>query len=810
MRKQIFTLLALACLTITSCTDDDLTNDYKGKLLSQNEINVSDADNSRIYTHNQSAAAKRFATRATTQFAHMDAPTVPASAVEASTASWSNTTLYLEAGRTYKISSGKAITMENIQINGTSANPTELYIEDGAVLDALSSGWFQINTRFNVYVLQGAKLSWGLDYNGAVANMPKNTFIYNWGTFKSTNGGVNVAEGAGFYTYAPATALYLNLSKSGMESGFKVSKGGELYCEVPVTVDCSNVPDRATTAYVGAYFAGDAQFEEVFNVVEGNMYMVGGTATFNKCATIDGYTSFRDANNGTINANMCLNTDSINMAENTNGCTINLQDALLRVNSVTWMNADNTNAIVGVGDGYSAINIHYFLIANYKTNANTDLTRNLRGNIGINYDDIVGVDWNNGGNSYVSLDSNTFVNQWGNTVFYNVLFGQGVKLNDPSVYLPATDCRPEVGVRPVEKISLVPLYDVNSLNGHTYSATGLDFDSDKGLVYMSWHYNPNHGTALYNEALNDTVRGYIDIFNYNTKTLSQTTEFKEFRFNHILLAQSDTAVYAPATSNKIGASMARVSVNQTSGLFSTTPEAYRVKLWSSKNDMTGGSGNCVARVGANLVVVSGRNIGSLDIIPIGSGEPAYSLYTGKYMGKFVYYNKSTKELLVLHDTENGTVDIFTGISEDMSASELNDKLSNAPAYQFNVGSLVPRGGKQTVCCDANFVYVTRGENGFVVYNRAGSLVASSARHANCIDVDDNYIYAVADGSLDLYKKATTDGDEMSLLCTAPLTETNSESTVINRNVSANFVRKGPDGNIYIAYGINGLRVYKVK
>ena len=85
-----------------------------------------------------------------------------------------------------------------------------------------------------------------------------------------------------------------------------------------------------------------------------------------------------------------------------------------------------------------------------------------------------------------------------------------------------------------------------------------------------------------------------------------------------------------------------------------------------------------------------------------------------------------------------------------------------------------------------------------------------------MDVDDNFIYlAAGDGLAVLDKNATyVDADGNTYNRTIKkfhytgrgATSVTDQTTV---KQSANFVKKGPDGRIYVAYGMYGLQIYEL-
>ena len=159
-------------------------------------------------------------------------------------------------------------------------------------------------------------------------------------------------------------------------------------------------------------------------------------------------------------------------------------------------------------------------------------------------------------------------------------------------------------------------------------------------------------------------------------------------------------------------------------------------------------------------------------------------------------------MVTLNNTDRGIVTIY-----------------NAQMVQeasFEVGSIYPVDGKNVCVCDNEYIYVCKGQNGFGVYDYAGNRVGGSNRSANGVDVDEHHIYLAAGDGLVILDKHSTYTDVNGNSCNRMIKRlcyTGCAATKVNNNTdvkqSANFVKKGPDGRIYVAYGMYGLQIYEL-
>ncbi|MEG1555985.1 MAG: hypothetical protein RR356_04585, partial [Bacteroidales bacterium] len=150
------------------------------------------------------------------------------------------------------------------------------------------------------------------------------------------------------------------------------------------------------------------------------------------------------------------------------------------------------------------------------------------------------------------------------------------------------------------------------------------------------------------------------------------------------------------------------------------------------------------------------------------------------------------------EVASGKIVTLSGITNpQISIYNLTDSYLETPLNQFNIASINPGNGKNVCRFDGEKIYVCLGDNGLKVYNLDGTLsVVSPIEHgsANCVDFDDQYIY-VANGVAGIY---VLDKATMQL-----------RASYKRGNTSANFIKKGNDGYLYVAYGTDGVQIYKL-
>jgi hypothetical protein len=252
----------------------------------------------------------------------------------------------------------------------------------------------------------------------------------------------------------------------------------------------------------------------------------------------------------------------------------------------------------------------------------------------------------------------------------------------------------------------------------------------------------------------------------------------------------------------VGAALSEIALTA-DGKFPALEQFEEVRV-----NLTGNSANCVERIGNELVTISGYSNGGINKFALDdvSNQEKHFINEAseEFQGKYVYYNKSNGKVVTLNNTDKGIVTIYNS--------------SMQPETSFEVGSIYPTDGKNVCICDNDYIYVCKGNNGFGVYDYSGKQVGGTKKSANGVDVDDKFIYlAAGDGLVILDKNKTyvdaQDGNMYNRTIKKfhytgkGATSVTDETTV---KQSANFVKKGPDGRIYVAYGMYGLQIYDLK
>lgn len=331
----------------------------------------------------------------------------------------------------------------------------------------------------------------------------------------------------------------------------------------------------------------------------------------------------------------------------------------------------------------------------------------------------------------------------------NVVFNQ-------DTYIPSTDCRPEFGTNggdDEEDGDYVLEHDavVTSPQIERISATAIDFLN--GNVFVSWHERE------------DPYQGYIDVINMTDMTITATYYTTELDFNHIYVT-GETIYIAGGNSN--GAFYSEVDYNSSAS--SVGVDIVKIE---------GSSGNCILQEVDDKWVVSGAN-GGVTILT-GEGDDMQSNFTSLLQAKYV--------------TKYGSnMAVLAGI-EDAKIYEFN--LSGEYVKDYSVGTIGVDDGKNTLFVDGSEIYACLGTGGLQIFEngaKSREFTGSEVGSVNCVDTDDNFIY-VANGlaGLMILDKSTLEVIKEYKLGDA----------------SANFVRKGTDGYIYVAYGLKGVHRFKL-
>ena len=783
MKKNVLlaSLFSLMMVALASCTDD--TNEIQVP-----EQEVVDLANVKLIT-DQSKLASRlvFVTPETVEtgsraLEETPEPSIPADALKLKDqpTNWNNG-VTLSKGKSYYIDEEWT---GSISQDWTGEGSIDIYV---AANVTFTNAWWNDGTPVNIYILSGAVLTYCEAGYDNMVKIKKATHVYCWGNIDTPDKmGFRLYEEGKVHIYnAKGTPFVVRANDAYVT--FQVDTKSDFYCEREMTVNGSV-----------QFNGGKSHFVNKLTVTD-NMYVeYSADVTFDDCTYVEDALDFKATTGGTVmNVNKYLQVGSL--VTNQGAATMNLKDALFEiVTDGMFVDKGSQRVVVnGVESNYKSI---------VKVNGKLYLDR---------------------GNEYTTVPGSVAAAEFpsGNFTgdlnlegdlrvkFYydvsdelavltedNMIVPSSVSIHANS-WLPASEdgCRSEVGQVPVVEV-LPPTVS------HKYSATGIAFRDN--LVYLCWHSNPETNMDYAQGDFSPSVDhaedfgGIVDVINidsYDIKNslFEQSMENSEFKYNHVIY--SDNKLYLATTSFKVGAALSEIALTS-DGRFPTLDQYEEVRV-----NLTGYSANCVERIGDELVTISGYSNGGINKFAIDdvSNQEKKNINetTEGFQGKYVYYNKTNGKVITLNDTSNGIVSIY-------NASMV---LENS----FQVGSIEPIDGKNVCIADDDHIYVCKGNNGFVVYDYAGNMVGGSRKSANGVDVDDKYIYLAAGDGLAILDKASTyvgaDGNTYNRTIKKfqytgrGATNVTDETTV---KQSANFVKKGPDGRIYVAYGMYGLQIYE--
>ena len=649
------------------------------------------------------------------------------------------------------------------------------------------NAWWNDDTPVNIYILPGAVMTYceaGWDNK---VKIKKATNIYCWGNIDMPeNMGFRLYEAGKVYIYGKEGAPFKVRNNGGAYSAFQVDTDSDFYCEREMTVD-------GTALFNG----GRSHFANKLYVAEHMLIEKLADVTFDDCTVVAEELDFKSSTGATVNVNKYISAGTL--VTNQGKATMNLKDALFEI--------VNDGMFVDKGDQLVVVN---GVKSNYKS------IIKVGGKLYLDKDTYTTV---NGSVAAATFQSNNFKGELdlvGNLriKFYydvadelavlsedNLAVPESVSINSNS-WLPASEdgCRVETGTIPVVEI-LPPVTSAS----HKYSATGIAFNGS--TVYVCWHSNPatnmSYGQGDFSPSVSgkDDFGGIIDVININAYDITsslfeQSMENDQFKYNHIMFY--DNKLYSASTNLNVGAALSEITLTN-DGKFPPVEQFEEIRV-----NLTGYSANCVEQINGELVTISGYSKGGInkfELDDVSNQEKKFiNSADDNFQGKYVYYNASNGKVVTLNNTSKGIVSIY-----NQSMQLVNS---------FETGAISPEDGKNVCICDDNYIYVCKGQNGFGVYDYNGNQVGGSKKHTNGVDIDDKYIYlAAGDGLAILDKDATyVDSDGKTYNRTVKkfnytgkgATSVTDETSV---KQSANFVKKGPDGRIYVAYGMYGLQSY---
>lgn len=788
-KKRFFTVLySLITIVFVSCTDNDFNNEIQEsdttnpaqiKLITDQSLLAS-----RLYL--VTPETKKLGTRAVVN--ETPAPAIPEGALKLSEqpTNWNNGVI-LTPGKSYYIDKEWKGTIS--RETGAEGTSIDIYVNANA---EFVNSWWNNDVPMNIYILPNAVLTYCEAGEDNKVKIPKATNVYCWGNITTPNNmGFQLYQGGSLYMYnANADIFEVKDNKSQYGSSFQIDTESVFYCE------------REMIVYGRALFnGGKAHFVNKLTVAK-DMYVEKNTEiTLDDCSFVMQELDIKSALNAVVNVNKYLQTNTL--LTNQGKATINLKDALFEIvtDGMLVDKGDQRVVINGVEANYKSIikvggnlyldrgneytNVEGSVAAASFPSQNFTGDLNLEGNLRIKF-------------YYNVPEENTILTE------DNLIVPESVSIHANS-WLPASEdgCRSETGKVPVAEI-LPP----TPIASHKYSATGIAFNGN--TVYLCWHSNPetnmNYAQGDFSPSVSDIedFGGIIDVINIDTYDITnsifeQTMENSEFKYNHIIYSANH--LYSAATNKKVGAALSEIALTA-DGKFPLSEQFEEVRV-----NLTGYSANCVDRIGDELVTISGYSNGGINKFSINdiSNQEKKFINTNveDFQGKYVYYNNSNGKVITLNNTSKGIITIYN--------------TSMQPESSFEVGAINPVDGKNVCICDNNYIYVCKGLNGFVVYDYNGNKVGGSKKHANGVDVDDNYIYLAAGDGLVILDKHSTyldaeDGNTYNRTI-KKFHYTGKGATMVTDEISvkqsANFVKKGPDGRIYVAYGMYGLQIYEL-
>ena len=783
MKKNVFLagMFGLMTVALASCSDDsginpdvqkpDITKPEHVKLITDPSQLAS-----RLVFVNRGVKSKASrAVKAT------PAPSIPEGALKLADqpTNWNNG-VTLTPGNAYYIDEEWKGTIS--RATGAEGASIDIYVNANA---EFVNSWWNNNVPMNIYILPDAVLTYCESGEDNKVKIPKGTNVYCWGNIDTpANMGFQLYQGGSLYIYdAEAATFEVKDNKSQWGSSFQIDTESVFYSE------------REVMIYGRALFnGGKAHFVNKLTVAK-EMYVEKNTdITLDDCSIVMQELDFKSCTGAVLHVNKYLQTNTL--LTNQGRATMNLKDALFEIvtDGMFVDKGDQRVVVNGVESNYKSIvkvgGKLYLDRDNEYTKIPDDVAAasfpsgnftgdlNLEGELRIKF--------------YYEVPEEKAV-----LTEDNLVVPESVSIHANS-WLPASEdgCRSEVGEVPVIEV-LPPT--------HKYSATGIAFNGN--TVYLCWHSNPEtnmdyaQGDFSPSVSGKDDFGGIIDVININTYDITsslfeQSMENSEFKYNHIMF--SDNKLYSAATNSKVGAALSEIALTA-DGKFPAAEQFEEVRV-----NLTGYSANCVDRIGNELVTISGYSQGGINKFAMDDFSNQEKKFINDaaedFQGKYIYYNKSNGKVVTLNNTSKGIVTIYNS--------------SMQPENSFEVGEIYPVDGKNVCICDNEYIYVCKGQNGFVVYDYSGNRVGGTKKGTNGVDVDDNFIYLAAGDGLVILDKHSTYTDVNGIPYNQTIKKfhyTGKGATNVTDEVnikhSANFVKKGPDGRIYVAYGIYGLQIY---
>ena len=794
MKKNVISagLFALMTVVLASCSDDS------GITQENQKLEITPPDHVKLITDKSQLASRlvlvtpEVESKTSRSVKETPAPSIPAGALKLADqpTNWNNG-VTLTRGQSYYIDEDWEGTIS--QSWDSSEGSIDIYMSANA---KFVGAWWNDDTPVNIYILPGAVMTYCEAGWDDKVKIKKATNVYCWGNIDTPEKmGIRLYDAGKLYIYGTEGEPLVIRDNGSSYSDFQVDTESDFYCEREMIVN-------GTALFNG----GKSHLVNKLTVTKDLYVEQLAEITLDDCSYVMQELDFKSALGAVLNVNKYLQSNTL--LTNQGKATLNLKDALYEIvtDGMLVDKGDQRVVVNGVESNYKSIikvggklyldRGNDYTCANGSVAAVSFPSGNFTGNLNLEgefrikfYDDVA--------DELAVLTED------------NLVLPETVSVHANS-WLPASEdgCRSEVGEVPVVEV-LPPTSSIESTPSvsHKYSATGIAFNGN--IVYLCWHSNPEtnmdyaQGDFSPSVSGKDDFGGIIDIININSYDITnslfeQSMENSEFKYNHILY--SNNKLYSAATNLKVGAALSEITLTA-DGKFPALEQFEEIRV-----NLTGYSANCVECIGDELVTISGYSNGGINkftLDDVSNQEKNFiNASSDNFQGKYVYYNKNNGKVVTLNDTSKGIVTIYNS--------------SMQPESSFEVGAINPIDGKNVCICDDNYIYVCKGQNGFGVYDYSGNQVGGSKKHTNGVDVDNNFIYlAAGDGLAILDKNATyvdADGNMYNRTIkkfhyTGRGATSVTDQTTVKQ--SANFVKKGPDGRIYVAYGMYGLQIYEL-
>lgn len=283
------------------------------------------------------------------------------------------------------------------------------------------------------------------------------------------------------------------------------------------------------------------------------------------------------------------------------------------------------------------------------------------------------------------------------------------------------------------------------------------------------------------------------------KTIAPTnTKDLSYDFNHVMKDGDKLYVCGGSNTSAIlgSFSLNNGDINDSEGMTS-----YVIDNKTANN---GYDANCVANYKGNIIVSGTRgyeifepNLGFAHSYVATPGKAKHLAISGSNLVGLNYKS----DIKAGDDPVEGEIQIFS-----------NADLTNTTA-KFDVGTIAPNNGKNTIAVDNGNIYVCKSAKGLMAYNAQGTAlwkeeykapqdeklankaVDNREGYINGVAVKGDYVY-VAAGAYGVVVLNKADGTEIA------------HRAVGNLN-SANYIAVDDEGNIYVAYGKGRIRVFKL-